>query len=127
MLPDSPIALRIFPKCIDASCYNAIRLALRRIANPLRVDLPQHRGLSVILDDQVWFCVDGLHEDLPVLAWRDFEVRERNSLQEAVNCRLHLYHTHAGLIMGSALEALEAAVLQCLEQVRTGSEFGAPQ
>jgi hypothetical protein len=126
MPPDSLIALRIFPKCIDASCYNAIRLALRRIANPLRVDLPRHRGLSVILEDHVWFCVDGLHEDLPVLAWRDFEVRERNSLQEAVNCRLYLYHTHAGLIMGSALEALEAAVRQGLEQVRTGSEFGAP-
>ncbi len=127
MSPDSFIALRIFPKCIDASCYNAIRLALRRIANPLRVDLPLHRGLSVILDDNVWFCVDSLHNDLPVLAWCDFEVRKRNSLQEPVNCRLHLYHTHAGLIMGSALEALESAVHQVLEQVRTGSEFGAPQ
>ncbi len=126
MLPDSSSALRIFPKCIDASCYNAIRLALRRIANPLRVDLARHRGLSVILDNQVWFCVDGLHEDMPVLAWRDFEVRERNSLQEAVNCRLYLYHTHAGLIMGSALEALESAIREALEQVRTGSACGAP-
>ena len=124
MPPDSPIALRIFPKCIDASCYNAIRLALRRIANPLRVDLPQHRGLSVILDDHVWFCVDGLHDDLPVLAWRDFEVHERSSLQEAVNCRLHLYHAQAGLIMGSALEALEIAVVEQLERVRTGTAFG---
>jgi len=124
---DSPSALRIFPKCIDASCYNAIRLALRRISNPLRVDLPKHRGLSVILDDHVWFCVDGFHEDLPVLAWRDFEVRERSSLQEAVNCQLHLYHSHAGLIMGSALEALESAVQQCLEQVRTGSGSGVSQ
>jgi len=124
MPPDSPIALRIFPKCIDASCYNAIRLALRRIANPLRIDLPHHRGLSVILDDNVWFCVDGFHEDLPVLAWRDFEVRERSSLQEVVNCQLHLYHSHAGLIMGSALEALECTVVQQLDQVRTGTAFG---
>ncbi len=127
MSSNSLIALRIFPKCIDASCYNAIRLALRRIANPLRVDLPLHRGLSVILDDHVWFCVDSLHGDMPVLAWRDFEVHERNSLQEVVNCQLHLYHAHAGLIMGSALEALESAALQALDQVRTGSTFGAPQ
>lgn len=99
--------LRTLPKWMQASYYNRVRLALKRLGRPLRVSLVTHRGLETILDDEVWVCVDATRDDLPVLAWRAFEVRGRDSLHEPVACRLELYHHRAGLIMGSALEALE--------------------
>jgi hypothetical protein len=98
------LPLRSWPKVLDAACYNRVRLALRRIANPLRVTLPGHRGLEMILDDRVWLCVDALHDDQPILAWREFKARD--GLHEPVACRLDVYHMHGGLVMGTVLEAL---------------------
>jgi hypothetical protein len=107
------VPLREFPKRIDASCYNVVRLALNRVARPLRIELPGHRGLEAVLDDFCWLVVDGLHDDLPILAWTGFENR-RSGLHEAVPCRLKLYHLQAGLVMGTALDSLEQAVKQLL-------------
>jgi hypothetical protein len=112
---DSIRALRVMPKVIEAAEYNQVRLALRRLGNPLRVALPDHRGLEIILDDRHWLCVDGNREDLPVMAWTDFDTREHNqAIHVAVPCQLRLYHMHAGLVMGSALEALRQALSEQL-------------
>jgi hypothetical protein len=102
--------LRSLPKRLEAAYYNRVRLALSRLGRPLRVALPQHRGLEAILDNDAWVCVDTTRDDLPVLAWRAFGTRVRESLHEPVDCRLELYHWHAGLIMGTALEALDTAL-----------------
>ncbi|MGB7932444.1 MAG: hypothetical protein WCH04_09495 [Gammaproteobacteria bacterium] len=102
--------LRSLPKRLEAAYYNRVRLALSRLGCPLRVALPQHRGLEAILDNDVWVCVDTMRDDLPVLAWRAFGTRGRTSLHEPVDCRLDLYHWHAGLIMGTALDALDMAL-----------------
>ncbi|PSJ16614.1 hypothetical protein [Nitrosomonas supralitoralis] len=101
---------RIFPKQIDAVCYNRGRLALLRLEHPLRVTLQQHRGLEVILDTTEWLCVDSNDEDRPVLAWREFKTHGRNNLHQPVACELWLYHSCAGLIMGSALDDLSTAL-----------------
>ncbi len=106
--------LRVFPKMIEAACYNRARLALIRVANPLQLTLPRHRGLRVILSDKAWLVVDSLNSDNPVLVWSDFSTADRSGLHEPVSCRLSLFHNHAGLIMGSALEALEAALAEIL-------------
>ena len=63
---------RIFPKMIEAVCYNRGRLALLRLGYPLRITLHQHRGLEVILDKAMWLCVDSNKDDQPILAWREF-------------------------------------------------------
>lgn len=102
--------LRTYPKHIEAACYNHVRLALRRFGAPLRLGLPRHRGLEIILEDDLWLCVDAAREDTPVLAWFDFATRGRASLHTPVPCRLELYHVHAGLVMGTALEALNEAL-----------------
>jgi hypothetical protein len=102
--------LRSLPKRLEAAYYNRVRLALRRLGRPLRVALPQHRGLEAILDNDAWVCVDTTRDDLPVLAWRAFGTHGRDSLHKPVDCRLELYHWHAGLIMGTALEALDTAL-----------------
>jgi len=98
--------LRVLPKVIEATTFNMARLALRRVANPLRMRLVGHRGLDVILSEDLWLCVDTCSADLPILAWRDFDVHRREALHAPIECRLYLYHLHAGLIMGTALERL---------------------
>jgi hypothetical protein len=106
--------LRSLPKRLEAVCYNRVRLALRRLGRPLRVPLPRHRGLEAILDNDAWVCVDTTRDDLPVLAWRAFGTQGRGGLHEPVDCRLDLYHFHAGLVMGSALDALDTALRELL-------------
>jgi hypothetical protein len=104
--------LHVMRKRIDASCYNQVRLALRRLGNPLRVELPEHRGLEIILENDNWLCVDSARNDQPIMAWLAFDTRKHNNaLHEQVPCELHLYHMHAGLIMGSALDALEQSLI----------------
>jgi hypothetical protein len=108
------IALRTFPKLIEANCYNRARLALHRLGRPLRVAIDGHRGLEVILDDRCWLCVDSFHDDVPVLAWCRFDTKGRWDLQAPVCCSLEVYHIHGGLVMGSVLEALKPALDQRL-------------
>jgi len=99
--------LRVLPKTIEAGCYNQVRLALLRIGDPLRIDLPDHRALEVILNKKHWLCVDTSQDDQRIMMWSEFDTRKHNSaLHEDVPCSLYLYHMHAGLIMGTALEAL---------------------
>ena len=107
--------LRIMPKTIEAACYNHVRLALSRLGNPLRVELPDHRGLEIILNSHHWLCVDSTHDDQPIMAWLDFDTSAHNqALHEAVPCQLRLYHMHAGLVMGSALDALSESLSEKL-------------
>jgi len=114
-LPDRE-PLRSFPKRIEAECYNRARLALHRIANPLRVELPDHRGLEAVLNEDCWLVVDSLSADEPILAWVDFE--HRQALHEPVACVLRLYHVQAGLVMGTALDALDLVLREELAATR---------
>ena len=102
-----PTVLRAMPKSIEAPIYNHVRLALRRLGSPLRVAVPGHRGLEIILEDHLWLCVDANADDQPVMAWLDFNVLHRDNLHEPVSCTLELYHRFAGLVMGSALDSLD--------------------
>lgn len=106
----APIALRTMPKTVEASVYNHVRLALRRLGAPLRVVVPGHRGLEIILDNHRWLCIDANAEDQPVMAWTDFASHGRDDLQAPVTCTLELYHRFAGLVMGSALDSLDEAL-----------------
>jgi len=114
--------LRIMPKNIEAVCYNHARLAMLRLGKPLRVELPDHRGLEIILDKESWLCVDSNQDDQPIMMWCEFDTSEHNSaLHEDVPCLLHLYHTQAGLIMGSALEALDQSLTEKLSALKNKS------
>lgn len=108
------LPLRIFPKKIEAACYNRGRLALLRLGSPLRVPLPLHCGLVVILNSDIWLCVDSFADDQPVMAWREFQIHARDNLYQPVACELWLYHNCAGLIMGSAVDDLHQALNQLL-------------
>jgi len=117
-------ALRVMPKIIDAACYNHVRLALLRLGRPLRVSLPDHRGLEIILNNDCWVCVDSTHDDQIIMVWLEFDTGKHNqALHAPVPCQLRLYHMCAGLVMGSALEALDQTLADELEEnKKTGSE-----
>ncbi|MBI3771089.1 MAG: hypothetical protein HY272_00075 [Gammaproteobacteria bacterium] len=102
-------------KTIEASVYDHMRLGLKRLGTPLRVAVPGHRGLEVILDDRIWLCVDATAEDQPVMAWQDFASQGRSDLQTPVSCTLELYHRFAGLVMGSVLDSLNEALNERLK------------
>jgi hypothetical protein len=115
-LPEDLKPLRVLPKTIDAHCYNLARLALRRLPRPVRVALDGLRGLEILVEDKYWLCVDSNAEDRPILAWTDFETKDRSSLHEPVRCQLYLLHHHSGLVMGLALDALERALDKALSR-----------
>ena len=111
--------LRSMQKNIEAACYNHVRLAMHRLGKPLRVELPDHRGLEIILNNESWLCVDSIHDDQPIMMWCDFDTSKHNSaLHVDVPCVLHLYHTHASLIMGSALDALDQSLTEKLAALK---------
>ncbi|MEO6696673.1 MAG: hypothetical protein ABIN45_01580 [Gammaproteobacteria bacterium] len=66
------------------------------------------------MDERVWLAL--YLNEAPLLAWRDFETKGRMTLHEPVFCTLHLYHSHAGLIMGKVLDALIHELDQRLKQ-----------
>ena len=102
-------------KIIEAALYNHVRLALMRIDNPLRVSIPNHRGLEIILHNESWLCVDSFKNDQPIMAWCEFDTHKHNTgLHKPIPCTLHLYHTHASLIMGSALDELNQILSEML-------------
>ncbi len=104
-------------KVIEAEDYNRVRLALRRIGNPLHFKLTSMKCLDIILTDQYWLCIDTCMGDQPILAWTDFKPTDRSAIHTPVSCMLRLYHAHAGLVMGEVLEALGHTLSYQLESV----------
>lgn len=113
---DDLTPLRTMPKTVPAGHYNDVRLALRRLGNPLRIEMPRLH-VEILLCDKVWWCLRHYEDEIPLLAWTAFEAR-RGGLHDPVSCRLHLYHCHAGLLMGTALDALQERVRERLEARR---------
>ena len=107
---DDFTVLRVVPKVITADDYNKIRIGLSHEKLPWLTSLKQFRCLQCVLDETTWACIDECQNNLPILAWTDFKVSERESLGSPVQCQLLLFHVHAGLIMGSALDALVETV-----------------
>jgi len=103
-------ALRVMQKSIAAEDYNRIRVGMLREHLPWRITLTQLRCLHCVLDDTAWVCIDESCNDLPILAWTKFRTAQRSALDSPIACELRLYHIHAGLLMGEALEALARAV-----------------
>lgn len=104
-LNDVP-AMYIADTAVDARCFNRVRIALRRLENPIRYPLPGLRSLDLLVGDEVWVCVDRSLNDLPVVAWTDFNVT-RGSLHKPVPCKVRYFHAYAAAVMRRSLDALE--------------------
>ncbi len=108
--------IRVMPKTIPATVYNHVRLALLRIGTPSQFELTTHRGLIMILNRQLWRCVDSTSGGRTIMIWQSFKADMRRALHEPVGCELSIYHMHAGLVMGSVLDELSDIVADRLQR-----------
>lgn len=105
-LDDVP-AHKVETTYIEAARFNRVKLALLRLDNPIRLSLPGLKGMDVILEEETWVCVDRTLYDLPVIAWTDFDVLQRDNLHKPILCKQLLYHVHASVIIESVLSSMD--------------------
>jgi len=103
-LADIPVYERL-QTTVSAEHFNLVKIALKRLGSPIRLELPKLRTLDFLLDEETWIIVDRSLNDIPVMAWLDFETKNR-SLHEPLNCTLNLYHAHANIIKPRVIEAM---------------------
>ncbi|WP_303901705.1 hypothetical protein [Thiohalomonas denitrificans] len=89
---------------VDGADYNLVHRALSRDGPSIRLALPGLKTLEMILQHDAWIVVDVAFNDIPVLAWTDFEAKGRSTLHESVPCRVRLYHGHASMVLRRALQ-----------------------
>jgi hypothetical protein len=121
-LNDIPVYQRL-ETTVKAEHFNLVKIALKRLGSPIRLELPKLRTLDFLLDEETWIIVDRSLNDIPVMAWLDFETKDR-SLHEPLKCRLNLYHAHATIIHSRVIEAMTLLLgekLADLEQNGDGS------
>lgn len=91
---------------IPAALFNEVRLAILRLDKSLNFPIPGLRTLELILDEEAWIVIDASLNEIPVLAWTDFETRDRSNLHQPISCRLITYHAHAKLILEKVKQAI---------------------
>lgn len=92
---------------ISARRFNQVHIALNRLGSPLRFPINGLRSLQMIIDDESWVCVDASLNDMPIVAWTDFQTQGRDNLHEDIACLVSQYHAHAALIVETALRETE--------------------
>lgn len=108
---DDRMAYQVLDTNLSAEQYNALRLGILRLGAPLTFDLNDIKGLRCIMDDHAWVFVDRYVDDMPLLAWTNFEAR--SALNAQISCQLRLYHFKADLLVDRALNlAMEAVESQ---------------
>ena len=101
---------------IEPHHYNQIRLALQRLPGPIRLKLNGLAHIDMIIDNDSWVCVDTSLNDLPVIAWTDFDTQARQGLHEPVGCQLHYFHYKAGMLVLRVLNTTQALLAERLAQ-----------
>jgi hypothetical protein len=101
---------------IEARHYNLWRRACGRFGSPLRLPLPGMGGMELVLDEREWVVVDARQNDLPVLAWVNFDDRGRCALHEPVSCTLNYYHFAATRLRAKVLDILEQTLEKRLHE-----------
>jgi len=109
---------------ISAPRYNRVRLVLARLDNPARLDLTGIHDLQLVLNDDVWLCIDTGLGNLPVLAWKNFESSRRHGLHEPITCQVDYYNLHAELIKGRVLDIMDRLLVARLNHRRRQSGVG---
>ena len=92
---------------VDAKLYNLWRRAKHRFTMPMRLPLEGYKGLVLIIENDEWVCADESLNDLPVIAWVDFEDQGRETLHLPVKCKLNYYHYAASKIRAHTLELMQ--------------------
>jgi len=105
---------------VEAIHYNLVQVALRRLGSPLRFELPKLRTLDLHLEHDAWIVVDNSLNDIPVMAWVDFDTSERDNLHKDIPCTLKIYHSHASILIEKVLEAMTLLIGEQLDLPEDG-------
>jgi len=92
---------------VSAVYYNHVKTALKRINKSLRYKIPTLKHLDLILQEDAWIVVDVVLNDMPILAWSEFQTEHRETLHEPIKCEVDFFHYAAEMIMDKTLEAME--------------------
>jgi len=92
---------------VNASYYNHVQTALKRINAEIRLQIPGLKHLDLILQKDAWIVVDKVLSDVPIVAWTQFKTEHRESLHEPVLCEILFFHYAASMIMRRTLEAMD--------------------
>lgn len=111
---DDRIPYQIIASELKPDDFNVVRLGILRLGAPLTLNLDGIKGLRCVLDDHAWVFMDRFVDNMPLLAWMNFE--SRSTLTEMIPCELRLYHFQAGMLTDKALETLKLGISLQLNQ-----------
>lgn len=121
-LDDIPI-YELIESSVAAPNYNQVQIAFKRLGEPIEIPLTGLRHLELILDRDAWIVVDHDMNDIPILAWTDFQVEGRSALHEPVPCYLKTYHMHAKVILKRVTEFMEQELAARLAVLQKACEI----
>ncbi len=104
------------PGNVDANYFNQAQTALKRIGQQIRFKIPTLNHLDLIVQQDAWIIVDRVLNDIPVVAWTDFQTEGRNNLHEPIACEIRLYHFAARMVLKTTLDAMEDILGQSLAE-----------
>jgi len=119
-LDDLPV-YELCSTTIRAADYNLVKIAVKRLGSPLRLEIPRLRTLDFILEEDTWVIVDRSLNDIPIIAWVNFDEKHRAGLHEPVECERRTYHVHALIIVDKALEAMHLMLGERLADITPDS------
>lgn len=92
--------------CVRAEDYNLVKIALKRLGSPLRLEILRIHTLDFILEDDSWVIVDRRLDDIPIIAWLNFDTKNRASLHKPIKCERRTYRAQALIIVDKSFEAM---------------------
>ena len=95
---------------IEGHYYNQVQIALKRLGNQIRLNIPGLKHLDLVIDENAWIIIDKVHAEVPIAAWTDFDSGHRNSLNEAIPCTIKTYHQAADMILQRTLDSMEILI-----------------
>jgi hypothetical protein len=101
---------------VESLFYNHVQTALKKLGTQIRLKIPKLKHLDLILQKDAWIIVDITLNDVPVVAWTNFETRGRTSLHEPIQCEIRFFHYAASMVLNRTLEAMELMLGELLEQ-----------
>jgi len=109
-------------RTVDAKYYNHVQTALKKLGPELRFRLPKMKHLDLIVQKNAWIVVDRVLNDIPVVAWTDFEVEHRSNLHEPIACEVRSWHFAASMVMNRALEAMDLMLEEELHELESDAD-----
>jgi hypothetical protein len=92
---------------VKAPYYNRVQTALKSLGPQIRLKIPKLKHLDLIIQKDAWIIVDRVLNDIPVVAWTNFETEHRDNLHEPIKCEIRFFHFAASMVLNRTLEAME--------------------